>query len=265
MRLRSFLPALTALLLASTAGAQEKPLRVDLNIPALRVTVWEGDEILRSYPVAVGMPGHDTPTGRFAISHAEWNPWWRPPERDWAKDDKVTPPGPNNPMGRVKLFFLPYYFFHGTPEAGSIGSPASHGCVRMRNQDAIALARFLHERAAPQVTSAQIDRILARPSQTRRVNFERSIPVTIRYDVVTVEDGELRFYPDIYKYNALHTEAVYQALMSAGYDVSRVSRDDVVRLVEQGRKAKGLLTVKVEDAFGSSIAMRDTVLGTPAR
>jgi murein L,D-transpeptidase YcbB/YkuD len=253
MSIRISLVAAAALFFAPSLGAQEKPLRVDLNIPALRLTVYEGDEVLRSYPVSVGMPGHDTPTGQFAISHAEWNPWWRPPARDWAKDDKITPPGPNNPMGRVKLFFLPYYFFHGTPEAASIGTPASHGCVRMHNRDVIALARLLHERAAPHVTSAQIDRILARPGTTRRVDFRRSIPVTVRYDVVSIEDGDVQIFPDIYGYKSLHTESVYQALMAAGYDISRIERDDVVRLVERGRKSKGTLTVKVEDAFGGSI------------
>jgi murein L,D-transpeptidase YcbB/YkuD len=254
MRFRFLHLAAAALLLAPSADAQEKPLRVDLNIPELRLTVYEGDEVLRSYPVAVGLPGHDTPTGRFAITHAEWNPWWRPPAREWAKDEKVTPPGPNNPMGRVKLFFLTYYFFHGTPESGSIGTAASHGCVRMLNKDVIALARLLHERAAPQVTSGQIDRILASSSQTRRVNFRESIPVTIRYDLVTVKDGDVTVYPDIYDYKSLHAEAVYQALMTAGYDISRVSREDVNRLIRRGLGAEKAMSVKVEDAFGREVA-----------
>lgn len=258
MRFRLLLVA-AALLIAPTAGAQEQQLRVDLNIPELRLTVYEGDEVLRTYPVAVGMKGHDTPTGQFAISHAEWNPWWRPPARDWAKDDKITPPGPNNPMGRVKLFFLQYYFFHGTPESGSIGTAASHGCVRMLNKDAIALARLLHERAAPQVTSGQIDRILANSSQTRRVNFRESIPVTIRYDLVTIRDGDVNVHPDYYGYKLLHAEAVYQALMSAGYDVSGVSQEDVQRLIERGRDTDETLSMKVEDAFGREVA---ATLGT---
>ena len=254
MRFRSLLAAAATFLVASSAHAQEGKLRVDLNIPELRLTVYEGDEILRTYPVAVGLKGHDTPTGSFAITHAEWNPWWRPPAREWAKDDKITPPGPNNPMGRVKLFFLPYYFFHGTPESGSIGSAASHGCVRMLNKDAIALARLLHQRAAPQVSSAQIDRILASSSQTRRVNFRESIPVTIRYDLVTIRDGDVNVYPDIYGYRSLHAEAVYQALMTAGYDVNRVSREDINRLIERGRDTDKAMSVKVEDAFGRDVA-----------
>ena len=60
-------------------------------------------------------------------------------QREWARGREYTPPGPNNPMGRVKLFFMPLYFIHGTPERESIGTPASHGCVRMKNADIIEL------------------------------------------------------------------------------------------------------------------------------
>lgn len=254
MRLRTLLPIIAAVLWAAPVSAQEKPLRVDMNIPALRLTLYEGDEILRSYPVAVGKKGHDTPVGSFAISHAEWNPWWRPPASAWARNERVTPPGPNNPMGRVKLFFLPLYFFHGTPESGSIGTAASHGCVRMLNEDVIALSRILHERMAPQVTAAQIDRILASPGQTRRVNFQESVPVTIRYDLVTVEDGAVNVYPDYYEYRSLHSEAVIQALMRAGYDVSQVSRSDIDRLIERGRGISERISMTVEEAFGSEVA-----------
>lgn len=254
MRLRTLLPIIAALLCAAPLSAQEKLLRVDMNIPALRVTLYEGDEILRSYPVAVGKKGHDTPVGNFAISHAEWNPWWRPPASEWARNEQVTPPGPNNPMGRVKLFFLPLYFFHGTPESGSIGTAASHGCVRMLNDDVIALSRLLHERMAPHVTQGQIDRILSTPRQTRRVNFQESVPVTIRYDLVSVEDGAVNLYPDYYDYRSLHSEAVIQALMRAGYDVGQVSRSDIDRLIERGRGISERVSMTVEEAFGSEVA-----------
>lgn len=254
MNVRSLLLTLLALLLAAPIGAQEKPLRVDLNVPALRLTVYEGDEIIRSYPVAVGKKGHDTPIGNFAISHAEWNPWWRPPASEWARGEKVTPPGPDNPMGRVKLFFLNLYFFHGTPKEETIGSPASHGCVRLQNADVIALARLLHERAAPSVTPAQIDRILSNSRQTRRVNFDKSIPVTIRYDLVSVQDGDINLYPDIYEYRTLHAEAVYQALMRGGYDINLVSREDINKLVERGRGINERLSIRVQEAFGQEVA-----------
>lgn len=255
MMLRSLVVSITVLLLTGPAVAQP-PLRIDLNIPALKLSVWEGDQILATYPIAVGMPGFDTPTGRYTITHAEWNPWWYPPtHREWARHEKPTPPGPNNPMGRVKLFFLPMYFIHGTPKGESIGTPASHGCVRMLNEDVVELARLLHDRAAPHVSSAELDRLASRPGGTQRVNFRSEIEVVIRYDPVVVDRSEIFAYPDIYDRDAIHTESVYQALLSAGYDVSQVDHNDVRRFVESARGQKAPVIGKLDDVFGGRLAI----------
>lgn len=254
MTIRRLLPALLLLLWGGVdAPAQEARLRVDINIPENRLVVFQGGEQIRSYPISVGVPGHDTPDGVFTIDHAEWNPWWRPPAREWARGEKDTPPGPRNPMGRVKLFFEPLYFIHGTPDTGNIGMPASHGCVRMLNKDVIELARLLHERAAPGVSEKDIDRILTNSRATRRVNFKTPIDLVIRYDPVVIADGVVRVYPDIYKRNAVHSEAVYQALLAAGYDPARVGGEQVSALVKQAAGHKGVLTVKLEDAFGGGL------------
>ena len=253
MSFRGILFVVLTLLTAGAASAQTGELRIDLNIPTNRLVVYEGERVLRTYPVSVGLPGHDTPTGSFKISRAEWNPWWRPPEREWAKNDKVTPPGPNNPMGRVKLFFLPLYFIHGTPDSGNIGQAASHGCVRMLNTDVIALARLLHTRAAPQVTSAEIDRILSRSGTTRVVGFRDSVALTIRYDPIIVQGDSVHVYPDIYKYNAVHQEAVIQALLAAGYDVAGVDRAAVARLVTRGRASTRKFSLPLATAVGPGL------------
>lgn len=246
---------IAALSLAAPAAAQGS-LKLVLNIPAMKLVVYEGDERLATYPIAVGMPGFDTPTGTFAISHAEWNPWWHPPtHREWARNERPTPPGPLNPMGRVKLFFLPLYFIHGTPEGQSIGTPASHGCVRMLNEDVVELARLLHDRAAPQVTSDEVDRILARAGTTRRVNFQDDIEVVIRYDPIVVEGREVFAYPDIYDRNAIHTESVYQALLAAGYDVSAVDHEAVRQFVERARDQRAPVVERLDEAFGSALVL----------
>jgi len=248
--------AATAILATSAPLAGQAPLRIDLNIPALKLVVYEGDRVLETYPVAVGLPEFPTPTGKFTITHAEWNPWWYPPRhREWARNERDTPPGPNNPMGRVKLFFMPLYFIHGTPAGESIGTPASHGCVRMLNRDVIELSRLIHDRAAPHVSSAEIEAILARPSSTRRVNFRRDVEVVIRYDAVVVDRSEIFAFPDIYSRNAIHTESVYQALLAAGYDISGVSHDDVRSFIERARGLKAPLVLKLEDVFTGQLAL----------
>jgi murein L,D-transpeptidase YcbB/YkuD len=245
-----------ALALALPATAQEHAsLRLDLNIPELVLRVYEGDRLLKSYPVSVGLPGHATPAGDFTVTRAEWNPWWRPPAREWAKDDKITPPGPNNPMGRVKLFFAPLYYLHGTPHEKDLGSPASHGCVRMKNADVIALGRLLHERAEPTFPGSEITAVLARSGSTRVAGFRAPVPLTIRYEPIQVVDGELRIFRDIYRRGRIHSEGVYQALMAAGYDPTRVPHADVTALLRRARASSGKVFVSPIDEALPTVRM----------
>ncbi|MQA90292.1 MAG: L,D-transpeptidase family protein [Gemmatimonas sp.] len=253
--LRTLIAAALTITSAQPMLAQDA-IRIDLNIPALRLAVYEGDRLLETYPIAVGMPGFDTPTGEFAISHAEWNPWWHPPtHREWARDEKPTPPGPLNPMGKVKLFFLPLYFVHGTPEGESIGTPASHGCVRMLNSDVVELARLLHERAAPQVSSSELERMATKSGSTQRVNFREKITVAIRYDPIVVERNEIFAYPDIYNRSAIHSEGVYQALIAAGYDVSSLDDQEVQRFVDRARDQEAPFVLRLDEAFSNGLAL----------
>jgi lipoprotein-anchoring transpeptidase ErfK/SrfK len=60
------------------------------------------------------------------------NPWWYPPDSDWAKDAEPVPPGPSNPLGtRWMGLDREDVGIHGTPDSGSLGGFASHGCIRM--------------------------------------------------------------------------------------------------------------------------------------
>jgi murein L,D-transpeptidase YcbB/YkuD len=230
--------------------APPSSLRIDINIPENRLRLYDGDSLVKVYRVSVGLPGHDTPDGAFSIDHAEWNPWWRPPQgREWTRGQQVTPPGPGNPMGRVKLFFAPYYYIHGSPNVRELGTPASHGCVRMMNNDVIELARTIHARNGGSVGSREITRLLAHPSETRWSQIAVPVPLTIRYDPIVVRGGELRIYHDVYDRSRIHTEGVIQALISAGYDGTSVDRAQVRRVLAAAAAAKGVYTVPVADAF----------------
>jgi murein L,D-transpeptidase YcbB/YkuD len=245
---------LLALAALAAAAASAPPaaaqLRVDINIPANRLQVLEGDSVIRSYRVSVGLPGNDTPDGEFFIERAEWNPSWRPPPgRDWTRGREYTPPGPNNPMGRVKLFFEPLYYIHGTPDSASIGQPASRGCVRMLNRDVVELARLLHERARPTVAPSEIDGILRRSTVTRWSTFRAPVPLTIRYQPVVLEGETLRIHPDVYDRQRIHSEAVIQALLAAGYDHRSVEREEIRAVLARAAAARGTYTVRLAEAF----------------
>lgn len=251
VKLKSLAAALALTLVSAvSASAAAAQLRIDVNLPANRLQVLDGDSVLRTYHVSVGMPGNDTPDGEFTITRAEWNPSWRPPEnREWTRDAQFTPPGPNNPMGRVKLFFAPLYYIHGTPDTANIGQAASRGCIRMRNRDVIALARLLHEHAQPTVAPAEIGAILRRSGTTRWSTFRAPVPLTLRYEPVVIQGDELRVYPDVYERSRIHTESVIQALLAAGYDARSIDRQQVRAVLRRAAEAEGTFSVALREAF----------------
>ncbi len=104
---------------------------------------YENLEPLRSWPIAVGRAGLETPAGLYDIQWKETNPKWRVPNSEWAGDlaGKTIPPGPDNPIKARWMAFNGGAGIHGIdPSAySSIGTDASHGCVRMRIPDVISL------------------------------------------------------------------------------------------------------------------------------
>ena len=104
---------------------------------ANRLSLYDGMKLRRTFEVATGLPQYPTPLGNFRIVVKWRNPWWYPPQSDWAKDAKPIPPGPGNPLGtRWMGLSAPLIGIHGTPDAASIGYSASHGCIRMRVPEA---------------------------------------------------------------------------------------------------------------------------------
>ncbi len=105
-----------------------------------QLSLYNGPSLVRTFGVATGQSKYPTPLGTFEIVSMQRNPWWLPPDSNWAKDAKPIPPGPGNPLGtRWMGLTAPGVGIHGTPDASSIGYSASHGCIRMRIPDAESL------------------------------------------------------------------------------------------------------------------------------
>jgi lipoprotein-anchoring transpeptidase ErfK/SrfK len=97
-----------------------------------RLYLYDGMKLRRTFGVATGESRYPTPLGEFEIVVKWRNPWWYPPQSDWAKDAKPIPPGPGNPLGtRWMGISSPAVGIHGTPDPASIGYSVSHGCIRM--------------------------------------------------------------------------------------------------------------------------------------
>ncbi len=109
-----------------------------LKLKEKRVYVYQGDKLIKKYPVAIGKKGWETPTGEWQVMEKIKNPAWTS-----FKTGEVFSPGTENPLGARWIGFWTdgqdVIGFHGTANLKSIGTAASHGCVRMRNRDVKAL------------------------------------------------------------------------------------------------------------------------------
>ena len=98
--------------------------------------------VAKTYGIAVGAAGYDTPTGLYSITNKAVNPAWSAPDKPWAglyRGQTVPGGAPNNPLKARWLGIVNGVGIHGTGDPGSIGSRASHGCIRMRVSDVIDL------------------------------------------------------------------------------------------------------------------------------
>ena len=109
-------------------------LRLVVDLSDRRVYVYENDLVKVSYPVAIGQPGWETPTGSFSVFQRYQNPVWQHPitGRRCYLEKKI-------PLGKWWIGFGSVgkllIGFHGTNDEQLVGQPVSHGCLRMRNSD----------------------------------------------------------------------------------------------------------------------------------
>ncbi len=118
---------------------------VTIHRRGFRLRLFKDLEMAASYRVAVGMSGHETPRGRFAIANKAVDPAWSAPDRPWAgayRNEVVAGGSAENPLKARWLGIVDGVGIHGTDATWSLGSRASHGCIRM----AVADVKRLYER-----------------------------------------------------------------------------------------------------------------------
>jgi hypothetical protein len=121
--------------------AAEYPSYLTLDRSTFTLRLWKHLKLAKTYTVAVGMEGLETPEGLYHIQEKQENPSWHVPDSAWAGDlaGQVIPPGPEDPIKARWMAIFEGAGIHGTDEVESLGSAASHGCVRMSIPDVIEL------------------------------------------------------------------------------------------------------------------------------
>jgi lipoprotein-anchoring transpeptidase ErfK/SrfK len=127
----------------TTAELEQKyPAVIVINRAAFQLTLYRNLKPVKTYGIAVGQVGLETPAGLYHIQNKAVNPAWNVPNSDWAGElaGTVVPGGsPENPLKARWMGIFDGAGIHGTDAINSIGTAASHGCIRMRIPDVIEL------------------------------------------------------------------------------------------------------------------------------
>ena len=106
--------------------------RIVVNIGQRKLRLIRNGRVWKTYRIAVGQAAYPTPTGDYEINDKQVDPTWYPPDSPWAAELSTIPPGPGNPLGTRWIgITAPAIGIHGTYAGSSIGTAASHGCMRM--------------------------------------------------------------------------------------------------------------------------------------
>lgn len=121
---------------------QRYALVADLVTSRLYVVNKATGQPVARYLTSPGKGRYATQGDHFVIRRTLTKAPWHPPASEWARRAKVVPGGVNNPMGIFKMDLGGYSeYIHGTPagERKDLGHPASHGCLRMSNENVLQL------------------------------------------------------------------------------------------------------------------------------
>lgn len=203
-------------------------IRITLNVPSFRLTLWQNGKEVKSYYIGVGMKDYPIYIGIREATEIIWNPAWVPPASDWVSGHKGVRPGevikasdPRNPLGKMKIPLGDSYLIHQAASRSDVGNLVSHGCVRMLRSDLYDLAeKILAARGAP-VSRKRIESA-KRSSKTFVVLLDEPVPVDINYDTLVVEEGVLHIYPDVYARATNRPSFLRAELQSSGVDVTNL-------------------------------------------
>ena len=141
----------------------EPDIRVTLNVPSFRLTLWQNGKEVKSYFVGVGLKDYPIYIGEREATEIIWNPAWIPPPSAWVSERKGVRPGefikasdPRNPLGKMKIPLGDRYLIHQAAKTTDVGNLVSHGCVRMLRSDLYDLAEKIVAARSPDVSAQRI-------------------------------------------------------------------------------------------------------------
>jgi hypothetical protein len=237
--------------------------RVVINAPAFRMDLFEDGKLTKSYKIGIGYPEFPLPTGLRIADTIIFSPTWTPPDEPWVESpnskvkvgQKIEAGDKLNPLGPIKIPIGLPSLIHGGKAPAQIGSFASHGCVGLTNPQVRDFAKHLARLGGTQISDERIAEYEKNRTETRPVKLSRAVTVELRYETVTVEDGKLHIYRDVYDRGANTEDNLRNVLQAYGVTVDQLSegqRSQVTNALSQmARGASGKPVIKPAGSDGS--------------
>ncbi|HEX7314058.1 MAG TPA: L,D-transpeptidase [Pyrinomonadaceae bacterium] len=251
--------------------AGQPDIRLTLNVPSFRLTLWQNGREVKSWNIGVGMKDYPIYIGEREAREVIWNPAWIPPSSDWVKGHKGVKPGevikasdPRNPLGKVKIPLGDGYLIHQAKGVGDLGNLVSHGCVRMMRADLYELAEKIVAARSLPVTRKQIANAKA-TKKTLVAALEEPLEFDINYDTLVVEGGVLYIYPDVYDRRTNTVARLRDELRTNGVDVSALDDAELEKMLASvTRRTKFVVPVaSIQQGRALADGHAEPLLGSP--
>lgn len=238
--------------------------RVVVNTPAFRMDLFEDGRLIKSYKIGIGYPEFPLPAGLRKADTIIFNPTWTPPDEPWVESskskvkvgEKVAAGDKLNPLGPIKIPIGLPSLIHGGKAPSKLGTFASHGCVGLTSPQVQDFARRLAQLSGSQISEEQIAEYQKNKTETKPVKLSKPVAVELRYETITVEDGKLHIYRDVYERGTNTEDNLNKVLQTYGVTVDQLG-DSKRAEVLQG------LRLMARDAGGKPVTEATSSTGSP--
>jgi L,D-transpeptidase ErfK/SrfK len=224
--------------------------RVVINAPAFRMDLFEDGKLVKSYKIGIGYPEFPLPMGLRRAETVIFNPTWTPPDEPWVEKpggkvkvgETIGAGDRLNPLGPIKIPIGLPSLIHGGKAPAKLGNFASHGCVGLTSPQIEDFAKRIAILGGTEISDQQIAQYQENKTETKAVKLAKAVPVELRYDTITVEDGKLHIYRDVYDRGTNTEENLRNVLHRYGVDLDQLSlpkRAEVMRALGQMARDAG--------------------------
>jgi hypothetical protein len=148
----------------------------------------------------------------------------------------VKPGDKRNPLGPIKIPIGLPSLIHGGKNPSKLGTFASHGCVGLTSPQVQEFARLLAQISGTQLSEAQLAQYENDKTETKQVKLSAPVPVELRYETITVDDGKLHIYRDVYDRDTNTEENLRAVLQAYGVSLDQLSEAERSQVMEALRQ-----------------------------